>query len=174
MTDIAKLDQYGLLLAAGGDARAFLHAQLTSDIESLAPGQARYAGWCSAKGRLLASFLVVPFAGGFLLQLSRDLAPAVAKRLSMFVLRSKVKLTDVSGLWGQFGIWSPGIGGAALGRVKAKARWRCASMRTGLSFSRLKTATRRMLPPETGRLLKSAPAGRSSARPPRTSSCRRW
>ncbi|HEY8069557.1 MAG TPA: folate-binding protein [Burkholderiales bacterium] len=108
MTDIAKLDQYGLLLAAGGDARAFLHAQLTSDIESLAPGQARYAGWCSAKGRLLASFLVVPFAGGFLLQLSRDLVPMVAKRLSMFVLRSKVKLTDASDQWTQFGIWNPG------------------------------------------------------------------
>jgi hypothetical protein len=108
MTDIAKLDQYGLLLAAGEDARAFLHAQLTNDIENLVPGQARYAGWCSAKGRLLASFLVVPFAGGFLLQLSRDLVPTVAKRLSMFILRSRVKLTDAGGQWAQFGIWGAG------------------------------------------------------------------
>ena len=101
-TRIAKLDHYGLLQAAGEDARAFLHAQLTNDIENLAPGQARYAGWCSAKGRLLATFLVVPYAGGFLLQLSRDLVPAVAKRLSMFVLRSKVKLTDASAQWAQY------------------------------------------------------------------------
>ncbi len=108
MTRIAKLDRYGLLQAAGDDARAFLHAQLTNDVESLAPGQARYAGWCSAKGRLLATFLVAPFNGGFLLQLSRDLAPAVGKRLSMFILRSKVKLMDVSGQWGQFGVWTPG------------------------------------------------------------------
>ena len=110
MTDIGKLDQYGLLHAAGEDARAFLHAQLTNDIENLAPGQARYAGWCSAKGRLLATFLVVPFAGGFLLQLSRDLVPAVAKRLSMFILRSKVKLSDVTGQWAQLGIWGAGAG----------------------------------------------------------------
>lgn len=95
---------------AGDDARAFLHAQLTNDVENLPAGRARYAGWCSAKGRLLATFLVIPFAGGFLLQLSRDLAPAVAKRLSMFVLRSKVKVTDVSGQWTQFGIWAPGGG----------------------------------------------------------------
>ena len=109
-TSIAKLDQYGLLHAAGDDARAFLHAQLTNDVENLPPGQARLAGWCSAKGRLLATFLVVPCSGGFLLQLSRDLAPAVAKRLSMFVLRSKVKISDATGQWTQFGVWGPDAG----------------------------------------------------------------
>jgi len=109
-TNIAKLDEYGLLHAAGEDARAFLHAQLTNDVEHLRPGQARFAGWCSAKGRLLATFLVVPYSGGFLLQLSLDLVPAVAKRLSMFVLRSKVKITDATALWTQFGIWRPAAG----------------------------------------------------------------
>ena len=107
-THIAKLDQYGMLHAAGEDARAFLHAQLTNDVEHLAPGEARYAGWCSAKGRLLATFLVVPTDAGFLLQLSRDLAPAVAKRLSMFILRAKVKLTDASAQWLQYGVWGAG------------------------------------------------------------------
>ena len=102
---ITKLDRYGLLHAAGDDARGFLHAQLTNDFEHLGPGQARYAGWCSAKGRLLATFLVVPCAGGFLLQLSGDLVPAVSKRLSMFILRSKVKLSDVSTAWLLFGLW---------------------------------------------------------------------
>ena len=108
--NIARLEQYGLLQVAGEDARAFLHAQLTNDIENLAAGQARYAGWCSAKGRLLATFLVVPAAGGFLLQLSLDLVPTVLKRLSMFVLRSKVKITDATGQWAQFGIWGQGGG----------------------------------------------------------------
>jgi len=108
---IAKLDQYGLLQVAGADARAFLHAQLTNDIENLAPGAARYAGWCSAKGRLLATFLVVPAADGFLLQLARDLVPVVAKRLSMFILRSKVKISDVTGEWLQFGLWEALPGG---------------------------------------------------------------
>lgn len=113
--NIAKLDQYGLLHAAGGDARAFLHAQLTNDVENLGPGLARYAGWCSAKGRLMATFLVVPFSGGFVLQLSRDLAPGVAKRLSMFILRSKVKLADASAAWLQYGLW----GADAAARLEA-------------------------------------------------------
>lgn len=109
-TRIAKLEHYGLLHAAGGDARAFLHAQLTNDLQNLPPGRARYAGWCSAKGRLLATFLVIPHGDGFLLQLSRDLVPMVLKRLSMFVLRSKVKLSDASGQWAQYGVWEPDAG----------------------------------------------------------------
>ena len=108
--NIARLDQYGLLHVAGEDARTFLHAQLTNDVEHLAPGAARYAGWCSAKGRLLATLLVVPFSGGFLLQLSRDLAPAVAKRLTMFILRSKVKVTDATSQWAQYGLWGTAAG----------------------------------------------------------------
>jgi len=71
----ARLTRYGLLSVTGEDARAFLHAQLTKDIENLPPDRAALAGWCSAKGRLLASLLVIPAAQGFLLQLARDLAP---------------------------------------------------------------------------------------------------
>jgi len=103
----AELSQLGLLSCTGDDARAFLHAQLSSDIEALAPDRARRAGWCSAKGRLLATLLVVPHDGGYLLQVSRDIAPAVAKRLSMFVLRARVRLEDVSESWSQFGAWGP-------------------------------------------------------------------
>ena len=101
----ARLIRYGLLSVTGSDARAFLHAQLTNDIEHLAADQAALAGWCSAKGRLLASFVVIPAPDGFLLQLSRDLAAPVAKRLSMFVLRMKVKISDESEAWAQFGVW---------------------------------------------------------------------
>jgi folate-binding protein YgfZ len=103
--ECARLNRYGLLSVSGADARDFLHAQLTNDIENLPPDRAALAGWCSAKGRLLATFLVIPAPQGYLLQLARDLAPAVAKRLSMFVLRSKVKIADESEAWAQFGVW---------------------------------------------------------------------
>lgn len=111
------LGGFGLLRVEGADARAFLQAQLTVDVEQLAADRARRAGWCSAKGRLLATFLVVPADGGFLLQLSRDLAAPVAKRLAMFVLRAKVKVSDVTASWPQHGIWGDGTaaGVAALG-----------------------------------------------------------
>ena len=101
----ARLSRYGVLSVTGEDARDFLHAQLTNDIQGLAPDRSALAGWCSAQGRLLASFLVIPSPQGFLLQLARDIAPAVAKRLGMFVLRLKVKISDESASWVQDGIW---------------------------------------------------------------------
>src|SRR6185295_2529743 len=104
--ECALLNRYGVLAVTGTDARAFLHAQLTNDIENLPPDRAALAGWCTAKGRLLATMLVIPSADGFLLQLARDIAPAVAKRLSMFVLRSKVKITDESANLVQTGVWT--------------------------------------------------------------------
>ncbi|TAK82265.1 MAG: folate-binding protein [Betaproteobacteria bacterium] len=103
--ECARLNRYGLLSVSGDDAREFLHAQLTVDVRNLPRERAALAGWCSAKGRLLATFLVIPAPQGFLLQLARDLAPAVAKRLPMFVLRAKVKIADESERWAQFGVW---------------------------------------------------------------------
>jgi folate-binding protein YgfZ len=103
--ECALLNRYGLLAVTGPDARAFLHAQLTNDIEHLPAERSIFAGWCTAKGRLLATMRVIPSAEGFLLQLARDLAPAVAKRLSMFILRSKVKISDESAR-PQMGVWN--------------------------------------------------------------------
>lgn len=101
----APLPQFALLSVTGADARAFLHGQLSNDIEHLVAGLARRAGYCSPKGRLLASLLVVPLEDGFLLQVSGDIAAAISKRLTMFVMRSKVKITDAGETWKQFGIW---------------------------------------------------------------------
>jgi folate-binding protein YgfZ len=112
---VAKLEGYGLLRVQGADARAFLHAQLTSDVAALAVGRARRAGWCSAKGRLLATLLVIAREDDFLLQLARDLAAPVAKRLAMFVLRAKVRIADESEALAQHGVW----GGDALARLGA-------------------------------------------------------
>ena len=107
--ECARLIRYGLLAVTGADARAFLHAQLTNDIASLPADRAALAGWCTAKGRLLASMLVIPHGEGFLLQLARDLAPSIARRLSMYVLRSKVKIADESDAWAQYGIWDSSL-----------------------------------------------------------------
>ena len=53
---VAPLADLGLLSVADDEAARFLHAQLTNDVEHLAPGAARWAGYCTAKGRLLATF----------------------------------------------------------------------------------------------------------------------
>ncbi|HQQ70995.1 MAG TPA: folate-binding protein [Alicycliphilus sp.] len=104
---VTRLDDWGVIRVAGPDAARFLHGQLTQDVEHLGGSQARLAGYCTAKGRLLASFVM--WRDGpedLLLACSADLLPAVLKRLSMFVLRSKCKLSDASTalpLWGLAG-----------------------------------------------------------------------
>ena len=102
-----RLADWGVIRAHGDDAAVFLHGQLTQDVEHLDADHARLAGYCSPKGRLLASFVVVrPAADALLLACSADLLPATLKRLSMFVLRARCKLADATSsqeLWGLAG-----------------------------------------------------------------------
>lgn len=95
-TIVAPLTHLGLIEVSGSDAQGFLHNQLTSDVKHLPPTAAQHSAWCSAKGRMLASFLLFRAAHGYRLQLSGDLLPTIHKRLQMFVLHSKVALADHS------------------------------------------------------------------------------
>jgi folate-binding protein YgfZ len=90
------LDRFGVIEAVGDDAASFLHGQLTNDVQHLDAASARLAGYCSAKGRLLASMLTWRSGDAIRMLVSKELGAGVQKRLSMFVLRAKAKLADVS------------------------------------------------------------------------------
>jgi folate-binding protein YgfZ len=86
-----------VIRAEGQDAANFLHGQLTQDVALLGLNEARLAAFCSAKGRMQASFVL--FKRGpteLLLVCPGDILAPTLKRLSMFVLRAKAKLTDAS------------------------------------------------------------------------------
>ena len=92
-----RLADWGLIRARGADAASFLHGQLTQDVIALGAGDARLAGYCTAKGRLLASFVLWRGDEDTIdLACSADLLAPTLKRLSMFVLRAKCKLSDGS------------------------------------------------------------------------------
>jgi folate-binding protein YgfZ len=93
---VAAVTDQGLIAVTGDDAASFLHNQLTNDVEHLGQDQARLAGYCTPKGRLQATFLMWRDAESIFLQLPRELQAPLQKRLSMFVLRAKAKLTDAS------------------------------------------------------------------------------
>jgi folate-binding protein YgfZ len=109
---VADLSQFGVLAAGGADARPFLHGQLSCDVEGLADGTAAYGAYCTAKGRVLANFLLWPEAGTFFLVLPRTLVPDLQKRLQRFVLRSKVALEDRSEALVLLGAAGPAAAGA--------------------------------------------------------------
>jgi folate-binding protein YgfZ len=95
-TVLVPLGDLGLLRASGADAAEFLHNLLSNDVKNIQADTVRLAGFCTAKGRLLATPVIWRDGDDFLLLLSADLLPAMLKKLSMFVLRSKVKLSDAS------------------------------------------------------------------------------
>lgn len=112
---VAPLEHLGVIRATGEDAAKFLHGQLTQDLVLLPPGQGRLAAFCTPKGRVLASFVVLKHSNAELLLIcARDLLAATLKRLSMFVMRAKVRLTDASadfqlcGLLGNAQLKAPG------------------------------------------------------------------
>src|SRR5258705_3426366 len=100
----------GVIRARGKEAAIFLKSELTNDVLALGPERALLAGFCSAKGRLQASFWVVrPTPDELLLICAADLLAPTLKRLSMFVLRAKCKLDDASAELPLLGIVGPGF-----------------------------------------------------------------
>ncbi|GAA4335667.1 folate-binding protein YgfZ [Pigmentiphaga soli] len=94
----APLGHLAVLQAQGADAVEFLHGQLTQDVKSLDASHARLAGYCTAKGRLLATAVVwrQPAEEPAIRALvDAGVAPAWQKRLSMFVLRAKVRIAPL-------------------------------------------------------------------------------
>jgi len=120
----SPLDHLGIIALNGPDAASFIHNQLTNDFLLLDAQHARLAAFCSAKGRMQASFIGLHGQSEqLLLVCSRDLLAATLKRLSMFVLRAKVKLHDASA---QYALW--GLMGSACMALPDSAAWSAAQM----------------------------------------------
>jgi hypothetical protein len=109
----AVCDVSGLALVAidGPDAATFLNGQLSSDVAGIADGGSQYTSFNSPGGRVLANFLIWRAGtggdAGFRALIPGDIAPAIVKRLGMYVLRSKVRIADVSAEWARYGVGGP-------------------------------------------------------------------
>ena len=104
----SRLTGEALIAFSGEDAVRFLHAQLTSDVAALAVRETQYSGYCSAKGRLLATFLVWRLENEILLQLPAVLRETVQQRLAKYVLRSRLAIVDATSRYGLFAVWGDG------------------------------------------------------------------
>jgi folate-binding protein YgfZ len=119
---VSPLSDWGLILVEGPDAATLLQSQLSNSVLGLKRSFAgeiaqghdavRLVGYCSPKGRLLASAWIGLFPQSeesddrFALFLSKDIAAGIAKKLSMYVLRSKVKVIDVVNDFEIFGVYA--------------------------------------------------------------------
>lgn len=121
---LARLSDWGLIFVEGPDAASLLQGQLSNSVlglkrcfagEVALGNDVRLAGYCNPKGRLLASAWLSLFPQSqesddrFVLFISRDIAANIAKRLSMYVLRSKVKVSDASDDWVVLGSYADSL-----------------------------------------------------------------
>ena len=94
------LDDLGALRVAGADAARFLQGQLSNDLARVSAERSALGGLHNPQGRTIALLRIVQLAPNDLLAvLPRELAAPVAGRLSKYVLRAKVKVSDESQSW---------------------------------------------------------------------------
>ncbi len=93
---LADLSHLSVIQFAGEDSETFLQGQVSCDVRQVTQQQARLGSYCTPKGRMLATFLLWRGEDGFFMQLPAPLREAIQKRLSMYVMRSKVKVSDAS------------------------------------------------------------------------------
>ncbi len=113
-----ELPHMGVIRVQGADAASFLQGQLTQDVALLGSDRAPLAAYCNAKGRMQASFIVVKrSAEEILLVCARDSVAPMVKRLSLFVLRAKAKLSDATADYRMVGLT-----GSAVDALQAQAQ----------------------------------------------------
>ena len=95
-TVLCDLSQFGVIKVSGEEAQGFLHNLFSSDVNALTPQQALPSSFNTAKGRALATFLIWRTPTEFFLHLPRSVLAAIQKKLSMYVLRAKVKIENAS------------------------------------------------------------------------------
>ncbi len=112
---IAKLEHRGTIAVTGPDAVKFLQGLVTNDVECLVArpddlafeAAAAHAGLLSPQGKILFDFFCVRTLDGFVLDVARDKAGELAKRLSMYKLRAAVEIKDVSDAYNVLALWGP-------------------------------------------------------------------
>lgn len=100
---VIPISSLSILKVTGSDAETFLQGQLTNDVSKLEHTWS-FAGYCSPKGRLLAIFKIWQQQDAYFLLLPTELSETIQKRLTMYVLRSKVALEKIdSNIYGIIG-----------------------------------------------------------------------
>lgn len=105
---VADLSHLGLIQFSGEDAETFLQGQLSNDVRQLDGNTTQFTSYNTPKGRMLANGLLwrgIP--GTYFFQLPISMQASTQKKLSMYILRAKVKASDASEQWVRLGVGGP-------------------------------------------------------------------
>ncbi|HKJ72157.1 MAG TPA: folate-binding protein [Gammaproteobacteria bacterium] len=119
-TVLADLSQRAFLTLTGSEVLSYLQGQLTNDVYPAEHGTPVLAAHLTPKGRVIAGLLVLPFEAGFAVDFPGDLAEPLTKRLTMFILRADVQLTDAADQWVRLGVSGETAAAAAAAAIGAE------------------------------------------------------
>jgi folate-binding protein YgfZ len=88
----APLPSRALVRLGGPEWRAFLQGLITQDVETLKPGEARFAALLTPQGRLLYDLIVAGRQDGAWLDVAAASRDALVQRLTLYRLRAKVEI----------------------------------------------------------------------------------
>ncbi len=89
---VSLVSEYRVLVVAGSDAKAFLQAQFTCDLNALAEDSACAGALLDAKGKVLAMGYLMPQSDHWLLLVHPTVAEQIVTHLSRYILRSSVEI----------------------------------------------------------------------------------
>lgn len=92
----ALLEHRGVLEIGGTDRREFLQGLISNDTHKLSPSRALYAAFLTPQGKYLHDFFLAELGDAFYLDGEKARLPDLLRRLSLYKLRAKVTLADVS------------------------------------------------------------------------------
>ena len=144
--NISILPDRGVIAVSGDEARSFLQGVVSNDTEKVTPGQAGYGAFLTPQGKYLFDFFMAEHNGLILLETERDRIPDFIKRLSLYKLRAKVSLEDVSSDYCVSAAFGPGALDALSLPAAAGA---CVPFNSGIAFTdpRLIEAGARVIQP---------------------------
>lgn len=93
---LSPLSSFAVLAIGGDDRHDFLHGQFINDLKLIETSSAQLSAWCNPKGQVITNFIIINTGISYLLIFKEELKDYVQKRLAMFVLRSDVKVEDIS------------------------------------------------------------------------------
>lgn len=93
---LCDLSHIGLIRLTGEEAAQFMQSQFTNDIMQVSETHSQLNAYCNPKGRMLADFRTFKRGNDYFLSLPVEILEATLQRLRMYVLRTKVQLTDGS------------------------------------------------------------------------------
>jgi len=90
------LDDRAILYINGEDAKEFLQNLISNDINKVSDANSCFSSLLTPQGKFLYEFIIVKHKSGYLLDCEKPQAEELFKQLSLYKLRSKVEILNLS------------------------------------------------------------------------------